>query len=333
MPRLRGTPQRQGARRGPRSWAPAGPLWVHGSSLPRMAQQLALCLKSDEPLPVGRACGAVVRIQVRKRRRPPFVQRHGGNHEYATPSGTTERSLRLFCGELCSAVLRQAQGGNPQQPVLGPRTEVTRPPQDVGKLQNATSWLWSPRGSSTSTTRSGTSEASRPTQRSPPDLIYTLLDETSVKSRLSIAATQQQVRFSRLHEKRATVIAEMYSALQELIEVVQGFITDQGSSHDSRSESYKKIQEAARKFSGLCREKRLFVPRGTADKLEDIEQNIKYAANIRMLTDVDQQRGFQLTNFEEYSSQAIRELRRIAQEPLVELEDEFRRLLGEETHG
>jgi hypothetical protein len=200
-------------------------------------------------------------------------------------------------------------------------------------LQNVTSWLWSPRGSSTSTTRSGTSEASRPTQRSPPDLIYTLLDETSVKSRLSIAATQQQVRFSRLHEKRATVIAEMYSALQELIEVVQGFITDQGSSHDSRSESYKKIQEAARKFSGLCREKRLFVPRGTADKLEDIEQNIKYAANIRMLTDVDQQRGFQLTNFEEYSSQAIRELRRIAQEPLVELEDEFRRLLGEETHG
>ena len=147
-----------------------------------------------------------------------------------------------------------------------------------------------------------------------------------VKSRLSIAATQQQVRFSRLHEKRAAVIAEMYSALQELIEVVQGFITDQGSSHDSRSESYKNIQEAARKFSGLCREKRLFVPRGTADKLEDIERNIKYAANIRMLTDIDQQRGFQLTNFEEYSSQAIRELRRIAQEPLVELEDEFRRL-------
>jgi hypothetical protein len=38
-----------------------------------------------------------------------------------------------------------------------------------------------------------------------------------LKSELSIAAAQRNVRFSRLHERQAEIIAEVYEALSELV--------------------------------------------------------------------------------------------------------------------
>lgn len=45
-----------------------------------------------------------------------------------------------------------------------------------------------------------------------------------LKSQLSIAASERQVRFSRLHEKRADIIADVYASLKTLMNALANYV-------------------------------------------------------------------------------------------------------------
>jgi hypothetical protein len=153
-----------------------------------------------------------------------------------------------------------------------------------------------------------------------------------LKSRLSVAAAQQQVRFSRLHEKRAEVITEVYASLNSLLGAVAEYTAVfEPAGIPPREERAKKSVEALNKFMVLYRDNRIFIPRPTTVKLDQIQSAIR-GAFIEFQWGVDyvarstRQSGD--TDKWQKVSQTLEDVSKVA---LIELEDDLRRLLGEEA--
>jgi len=70
-----------------------------------------------------------------------------------------------------------------------------------------------------------------------------------LKSRLNIAATEHQITFTNLHERRAEVIAEMYSLLKILVSKLYDYIKIYEMSNDLPKEERRQLAiEAFQKF-------------------------------------------------------------------------------------
>ena len=129
-----GNPQHRGARWSDRRRTPAGSLRIHRRAFPRVAQQLALCVKSHEPLPVGRARAEVAGIRLRQGRRPARI------HRQVTIISTPRHRKRLN-GHYVSSVATYAQPFferlrevTRNSPFWGPRSAMTgRRVQDTGR--------------------------------------------------------------------------------------------------------------------------------------------------------------------------------------------------------
>jgi hypothetical protein len=148
-----------------------------------------------------------------------------------------------------------------------------------------------------------------------------------LRSRLNIAATEHEVRFSRLHEKRGEVIAETYSLLQELHDRLSKYVAIMELSGDpSREERRAKAEEAYKAFSDYYVKNLIFLPKTTARNLKSIYRRYVETFNEFVRT-VDLAKQGQdtakwLAIFQRVSGET--------KEALDELEDEFRRLLGDE---
>ncbi len=93
----------------------------------------------------------------------------------------------------------------------------------------------------------------------------------NLKSRLSIVATEHQVRFSKLHQERADVIAETYSLLKELYFRLGDYVKIFELAGDAPKE--KRCDDAAeahKQFHGYYPKKLIFLPKKTAKKVQDI---------------------------------------------------------------
>jgi len=161
------------------------------------------------------------------------------------------------------------------------------------------------------------------------------LEIEQLKSRLNIAAAQQQVRFSRLYEKRAEVIAEVYASLNTFLGAVSEYTAIfEPAGIPPREERAKRAVDALNSYMVLYRDRKIFIPRQTTIKLDQIQSEIR-GAFIEFQWGVD------------YASRANRQggdtdkwmkvsktLEGVSKLALIELEDDFRRLLGDESqHG
>jgi hypothetical protein len=149
-----------------------------------------------------------------------------------------------------------------------------------------------------------------------------------LRSQLNITATEHEVRFSRLHEKRAEVIAETYSLLQELFTRLAYYVKFYEPAGDMpKAERRKAAAEAALKFRDYYTHKLIFFPKATADKLEDIDRQLVIAYN-EFFFDVEIPQGRDTID---KWKEIFNRVKGTIQEALRELEDEFRRLLGDES--
>ena len=99
-----------------------------------------------------------------------------------------------------------------------------------------------------------------------------------LKSQLAITAAERQVRFSRLHEKRGEVIAEVYAALTSFVITLADYTKAfEPTGGPSREDRRKAAVEAANSFAKLFNSKKIFIPHVTAIKLEKINQEMKQA--------------------------------------------------------
>lgn len=150
-----------------------------------------------------------------------------------------------------------------------------------------------------------------------------------LKSELSIAAAQRQTRFSNLHERRAKVITEVYGSLKEAIVAVADYTKAyEPEGGPSRDERRKTAAEAANAFAKLYDKKKIFVPESAANKLDEINMELKQAfLQFAYGVDLMPDQGLHRTQKWLEVGQKVERLSKTA---IFELERDFRVLLGDE---
>src|SRR5258706_7153094 len=89
-----------------------------------------------------------------------------------------------------------------------------------------------------------------------------------LRSQLSIAAAERQFRFSKLHEKRADAIAEVYALLQPFVSALADYVKIiETSAGPSREDRNKKVTETGNAFLQYYSAKKIFIPVSVAKKL------------------------------------------------------------------
>lgn len=97
-----------------------------------------------------------------------------------------------------------------------------------------------------------------------------------LKNELQIRTIEHQVRFSRLHEKRASVIAELYGHLVEALWEAESFLSPMEWAGEPNKK--EKHQQAMNKLVELYRyfdKHRIYLPHEVCASLEALIQNVK----------------------------------------------------------
>ncbi|MFN4166116.1 MAG: hypothetical protein ACK4GK_16180 [Ferrovibrio sp.] len=147
-----------------------------------------------------------------------------------------------------------------------------------------------------------------------------------LKSQLNITAAEHQIKFSRLHERRAEIVAETYSTLRELLFALNDYVKIfELSGGPTREERYKTLFTAHRAFYDAYSLKLIFFPKTVADKLDGINKDCLNASNeFRIFVDLGQhpEKTKKWIDIAEAVEKKILSA-------LRDLEDEFRSLLGD----
>ncbi|MBL8511296.1 MAG: hypothetical protein JNM52_06590 [Betaproteobacteria bacterium] len=151
-----------------------------------------------------------------------------------------------------------------------------------------------------------------------------------LRSQLSISAIEHEVRFSRLHEKRAEIIAETYSLLKLLFVRFGDYVKVFELAGDLPNETRRKLAaEAHQNFRSYYGTKLIFFPKTTAAKLEDIDLQLVKTFNEFVLG-VEMTEGRGGGGVEKWM-QIFDRVDGEIKTALSELEDEFRKLMGDES--
>lgn len=151
------------------------------------------------------------------------------------------------------------------------------------------------------------------------------------KSELATAATEHQIRFSRLHERRAEVIAESYGLLSSLhaglADYVKIFEPAGGPSKEDRR---KVVVDAHNAFIGYYSKNKIFLSKAAVEMLDNINQDSRRSF-YEFLYEVEVPQVTGGISYIEKWNKVFTEVSKAMPEALEELEGEFRRLLGDES--
>ena len=150
-----------------------------------------------------------------------------------------------------------------------------------------------------------------------------------LRSQLNITATEHEVRFSRLHEKRAEIIAETYSLLKKLFFRLGDYVKIFEPAGDaSKEERRVAFADAHKNYRTYYVTKLIFFPKKTATKLEEIDFELVKTFN-EFVFGVEMAKGAKDTT--KKWTEIFERVKGEIKTALAELEDEFRRLLGDES--
>lgn len=91
-----------------------------------------------------------------------------------------------------------------------------------------------------------------------------------LKHELQLASTEHQVRYAKLHERRAEVIAELYTLLAETQWASQAFVAVfEFAGEPPKSEKYVTAMNKAAEFYRFFDKNRIYLPAGLCAKLEE----------------------------------------------------------------
>src|SRR5690606_15232759 len=95
------------------------------------------------------------------------------------------------------------------------------------------------------------------------------LESERLRSQLQTAALEHEVRFSRLHERRANVIAETYALLKAVFDRLSNYVAPfEPVGGPSRQERFTALVDAHNSFRSYYSGRLIFLPQGVASQLE-----------------------------------------------------------------
>ena len=151
------------------------------------------------------------------------------------------------------------------------------------------------------------------------------------------ALKAESFRFSRLHEKRGEVIAQLYANLDELVKAVYSFVhLAEWAGEPSKDEKRKIAGEALKKFQDHFDKNRIYFSETLCYKIDNFVREFtqpaaKYAIYLKMSEDTD---GSVRKEKDEAWFSAYNKMEKDVPETKKAIENEFRSLLGvEEPKG
>ena len=154
------------------------------------------------------------------------------------------------------------------------------------------------------------------------------VEAEKLRASLTIVASEQQIKFATLHEDRANVISETYALLKEVYYTLGDYIKIFEPAGDKPREERQQIARDAHKaFREFYPKKLIYLPKTTADNIENINTELVKIFNI-FTSNVHNASGTGDTETWVELSDKMRGKMKVV---LGELEDEFRKLLGDEN--
>ncbi|CAN5223971.1 hypothetical protein BH10PSE3_BH10PSE3_07080 [soil metagenome] len=148
------------------------------------------------------------------------------------------------------------------------------------------------------------------------------------KHQLALQAQRFSLQFSRLQDRRAGVIAEVYSALTETISALRQYVAIfEHAGMGTRQERYETLVEAHKKFQGVFTPNKIFLPKGVEARIDGLNREIFDSGN-KFAISVDRSGG-ERGDTDKWMEVWTR-VGDPMSEALTELEGEFRRLMGDE---
>lgn len=100
-----------------------------------------------------------------------------------------------------------------------------------------------------------------------------------LKHELQLVTVEHQIRFSKLHEKRAEVIAELYSRLVEAYWASQNFVAIvEWSGEPSKEEKYVTAMNKTAEYFQFFDKHRIYLPEAVCELLETFVRNMRKKA-------------------------------------------------------
>jgi hypothetical protein len=150
-----------------------------------------------------------------------------------------------------------------------------------------------------------------------------------LKHELALEALRHDVRYTKLHEIRASVIADVYALLSEAYAALKDYtVAFEIVGIPSKADRAKVLAEKLNLFAVAFKPKKIFFPTATADRLEEINQSIVQTATTFELAVVPMER--QIGQAEAWLK-VLQKVDGPITTALRELESEFRKIMGEDT--
>lgn len=157
-------------------------------------------------------------------------------------------------------------------------------------------------------------------------------DIETFKKNLEKTAFEHQIQYSQLHEKRASVTADLYASLVELNKRAGIFVSHvMIAEREKTLEKLKELWKAADDFKDIFQKNRIYFDERICDKLEKLNESLSEPVSKLVMT-------LQIT-WETHNIEELHKVWRIAKAELDEkvpdikkdVELEFRKLLGIES--
>jgi hypothetical protein len=148
-----------------------------------------------------------------------------------------------------------------------------------------------------------------------------------LKSDLQIAASERQVRFARLHEKVAEVVAEVYSRLFRFTTAVDKYVAElELAGAPSKKELRIAVGDAMTNFTDYYKPHALYLPKTLANQTKAYSDKLFNCARDFKLG-VEEGGDARSPNTDTWRRVAT-EMRKEAPALFLAIEDEFRKMLG-----
>jgi hypothetical protein len=151
-----------------------------------------------------------------------------------------------------------------------------------------------------------------------------------LRADLKIIAVEHEIRFSRLHAKRADVLAELHQLIVHALWEAEIFASPFGFAGDDKKEQYVKAMNAITSYYRFFEEHRIFIPAELCATLEDFAKKVRSPV-IRFGTYVriDGPTTTTLEKMHEVWDESYRAIKEGDISALrLSIEREFRKLLG-----
>ena len=150
-----------------------------------------------------------------------------------------------------------------------------------------------------------------------------------LRSTLAIAVSERHVRFGKLHEKRAEVVAKTYGLLQDLYYYFRKYTSTASLPGESQENKRQNATDAFNSFIDYYIPNKLFLSMLAVEKIDEINKIFKEEFSKFSLFVENEMAGEEnkLEIWNKIDTKVSQEIPII----LNELENEFRRLLGDES--